>query len=188
MVIALAGRRIDAADAKVDRFPTAMKETVRGRLCDLFEDRGATALVCSGACGADLLALDAAGELGLRRRMVLPFEPDRFRRTSVTDRSDAAWWGELFDRIVDALPPEDLVVLEDAGESTEAYVAANEAILDEAVTLARDRFQPSSQDASDHVLAVIVWEGSQRGEDDITAGFARTARGRGMEVVEVSTR
>jgi hypothetical protein len=49
---------------------------------DDFIERDATALVCSGACGADLLALDVAGALGLRRRLVLPFEPDRFHQNS----------------------------------------------------------------------------------------------------------
>ena len=43
-------------------------------------------LVCSAACGADLIALQAAGRVSLRRRIVLPFEPSRFRDSSVVDR------------------------------------------------------------------------------------------------------
>jgi hypothetical protein len=67
-VIALAGRRIDAPDAETPRFPLAAVPFVREQLDALFADRGATALVCSAACGADLVALDAATELGLRCR------------------------------------------------------------------------------------------------------------------------
>lgn len=188
MIITLAGRRIDADDPNVSRFSPTMKDTVRERLSDLFTSRDATALVCSGACGADLLALDAAGELGMRRRMVLPFELERFRETSVTDRSEPAWWGRLFDRIIDTLPSQDLVILDDAGRGTSPYVATNEAILDEAARLAREAAPSTGRDELDSVLGVIVWEGKSRGENDITEGFADAARNRGMEVVDVSTR
>jgi hypothetical protein len=43
-------------------------------------------VVASAACGSDLIALDVAGELGLERRVILPFEPNRFAETSVEDR------------------------------------------------------------------------------------------------------
>jgi hypothetical protein len=79
-VIALAGRRVDAASAERRRFPEQNVELVALRLRGLFESRGAEAVVCSGACGADLLALSEAGALGLRRRIVLPYERALFRR------------------------------------------------------------------------------------------------------------
>ena len=43
-------------------------------------------VVCSGACGADILALEAAAQLGLSRRLVLPFAD----RNSVPPRSPTA--------------------------------------------------------------------------------------------------
>ena len=43
MVIALAGRRIDAEDAEVSRFPVSVTGSVRARLRDLFVARGAAA-------------------------------------------------------------------------------------------------------------------------------------------------
>ena len=85
-VIALAGRRIDAADTNPPRFPLEAVPTVRRRLADLLAKERAVALVCSAACGADLMALEEAERLGLRRRIVLPFPPERFRKTSVIDR------------------------------------------------------------------------------------------------------
>jgi hypothetical protein len=80
--------------------------------------------VCSAACGADLLALIVAGQLGLHRRVVLPFAPERFRETSVTDR---AWdWGLEYDQVIAAVRAEnDLVILENAGEVVDAYVRTN---------------------------------------------------------------
>jgi hypothetical protein len=38
----------------------------------------ADALACSAACGADLIALEEAERLGIRRCLVLPFSPDRY--------------------------------------------------------------------------------------------------------------
>jgi hypothetical protein len=180
MVIAFAGRRIDAEDAAVPRFPPPMAGPVRQRLHDRFAARGATTLVGSGACGADLLAHEAAEALGLRRRMVLPYAPARFRASSVTDRPDPARWGALFDRLAAGLAGGDLVVLPEAGEGDDAYAAVNEAVLDHALLLARE--------AGHGVLAVVAWEGQPRGDDDLTAAFARAARARGREVEEVLTR
>ena len=52
VVMALAGRRIDAADATVPRFPLENAPIVRNRLIDLFRQLRVTFLVCSAACGA----------------------------------------------------------------------------------------------------------------------------------------
>ena len=60
MIVALAGRRIDAPGADAERFPLAAVELVRERLHNLLSEKGASTLVCSAACGADLLALAAA--------------------------------------------------------------------------------------------------------------------------------
>jgi hypothetical protein len=73
---------------------------VRQRLVDMLAAERAAVLVCSAACGADLVALEAAERLGLRRRIVLPFAAERFRTTSVTDRPGD--WGPLFDRMIAA--------------------------------------------------------------------------------------
>jgi hypothetical protein len=176
-VIALAGRRIDAADAPSPRFPLAQVDVVRQRLRELFMARGGKTLVCSAACGSDLLALEVAGELGLRRRIVLPFEAERFRRTSVVDRPGD--WGERFDRVLQEVEPEGLVVMSGDKEGSEAYLSANEVILEEALALAGTR---------ERVLAVMVWEGRPRGANDNTEAFARSARERALEVVAVQTR
>jgi hypothetical protein len=40
----------------------------------------------SAACGADIIASEVASEIGLRRRIVLPFARDLFRETSANDR------------------------------------------------------------------------------------------------------
>lgn len=177
-VAALAGRRIDAADAAAPRFPLGNADLVGGRLQAVLVAEGSDTLVCSAACGADLIALDVAGRLGLRRRVVLPFAPARFRTTSVTDRPGD--WGTLFDRIVGELQAKGDVVVLGLDEGDDAtYAAANDAILNEAEGLAAEH-------RSD-VVAVILWEGDSRGEGDLTEAFATSARARGHPVREILT-
>ena len=178
MIVALAGRRIDAPDAANPVFPVASVDRVRASIRRLLEDEGATALVSSAACGADLLALEAAGGLGMRRRIVLPFEPGRFRESSVIDRPGD--WGSLFDKVIAEVRDKgDLVDLKLDSEADESYVQANHAILHEALNLAGS--------SSDGVSAVLLWNGASRGESDITSAFGDAARALGWRVLEVST-
>jgi len=178
VIIALAGRRIDAPDAPTPRFPSENVPLVQSRLADLFAREGATALVSSGACGADLLALEVAGARGMQRRVVLAFDRERFRVTSVTDRGGD--WGAHYDRVLAELDPSgDVVTLDGHGEGTEAYIAVNRAILREAESLARQ--------SSTEAIAVLVWEGAPRGDDDLTASFGEDARGSGLRVESVKT-
>jgi hypothetical protein len=178
MIIALAGRRIDALGTETTRFPSESVELVRRRLRELFEKNQAKALVSSAACGADLLALEEAGNLGMRRRVILPFNRERFRETSVVDRPGD--WGNLYDRIVNAVEANgDLVTLSFNSDDANAYSAANIAILGEATDLCRQlRLE---------TVAVLVWDGSPRGKEDLTQSFGDEARSRGYSVIEIKT-
>jgi len=139
--------------------------------------RGATAIVSSAACGADLIGLSEAGKLGLRRRVVLPFSRRRFLETSVADCLGE--WGKLYDAILDEVEAEGDLVILGKTDLDEAYLAANTAILDEATALGREW--------GESVVAALVWDGLSRGKSDYTAAFGHEARMRGLEVVEVRT-
>jgi hypothetical protein len=176
-VVAVAGRRIDADGAHPPRFPLANIPLVRKRLVDLLIAGDGVAVVCSAACGADLIALEAAGELGLQRRVVLPFGRERFRETSVIDRPGA--WGEIYDRIIAEVEAAgDLVVLPPTvGDDSDAYQAANQAIIREAVNLA-GATQP---------MAIVVWEGTSRSDSDATEAFRVLAEDAGFSLSFVQT-
>src|SRR6185295_18726756 len=177
MVIALAGRRPDAPGAP-PRFPPANIALVAERLRRLFRLEGATAVVSSAACGADLIALREAGTLKARLRVVLPFGRQEFRALSVTDRPGD--WGDTFDRIIDEVSQAGaLSMLSGRPNDDAAYAAANVAILDAAQALGRQTGQ--------EVCAVVVWEGKSRGEGDLTEAFAQAARERGWRILEVLT-
>jgi hypothetical protein len=186
MIITLAGRRIDALDAEITRFPVAHSSLVRTRIQQVLQEQGATMLVSAAACGSDLLALDAAGELGIRRHIILPFSPARFRSSSVVDRPGT--WGKLFDRVIaEVTVLEDLLVLHRAIEDKDTFLYTNKIILDEAQKLARQACQQRERTAANAVCAVVVWEGRSRGEEDITANFAHEAQSRGIPVIEIMT-
>ena len=168
MIVVLAGRRIDAPGAP-ERFPLRNCDAVRERLSAAFAGRGALALVASAACGADLLAHQAARTLGMRSRVVLPFGRSRFRATCVVDRPGS--WGGIFDEVCDAAETAgDLRVATGGGDEEAAYRETNEALLEDAEAVARSVRPPAS------VLAVVVWDTGPRGHGDISAHFAGRAR------------
>jgi hypothetical protein len=128
-----------------------------------------------------LLALDVAGSLDMRRRVVLPYSPERFRETSVIDRKGD--WGPLFDAVIEAVTASgDLIVLEGQQEGSAGYVAAQETILDEAQAIA-------AAEGSD-LVAAVVWNGEPRGDDDdddMSERFVRQAEARGLQVDTILT-
>lgn len=175
-VVALAGRRIDAEGAP-ERFPLRNRTRVGSLIRQAIVDAGAQALVSSAACGSDLLALEAAGELGIRRRVILPFDAATFRKQSVVDRPGD--WGPLFDRIVSAVERTgDLVLLGLSASEQSAYEETNRAILSEGEAL-------SAQADAGARVAVIVWDGKPRGADDLTQHFLNEAVARGWHCREV---
>src|SRR5690349_21067050 len=128
MVIALAGRRVDAPGAETARFPPKNVSLVEKRIVEWFEQHNVHSLVCSAACGVDLLALIVAGRLGINRRIVLPFPREQFRVQSVVDRG--AQWGTYFDAILNNVETQGgVLVLGYKPENEAAYYEANHVIL-----------------------------------------------------------
>ncbi len=167
MIVAVAGRRIDAADAAVARFPLANRRLVARRIGAALRHLDATAVVASAACGADLLALDAAVRRGVRRRVILPYAEEWFFEDSVLDRP-GRWAGAFRAQ----------------RGSDDAFRAVNEAIVAEAQRLAAGA---SPADPAAALAALIVWEGSPRGPDDLTAHLLERMRRLGARVDQVAT-
>ena len=154
-VAALAGRLFD------DQAVVTSLQSLAIQLRRCFIEEGVDVLVCSAARGADLLALDVAGGIGLRRVVVLPFGEREFRATSVA--KEGTEWGDLYDRIIGDVRQRGDLIVNDPQDAT--YKEANDRILDEARTLAQGR-KP---------LAVVVWEGRPRAGRDTSAAFKRAA-------------
>jgi hypothetical protein len=184
IVVALAGRRIDAEGAP-PRFPLDQAPRVKGWLTRLLRDLQPDALVCSAACGADLLALEAAAALKIPVTIVLPFAPERFRETSVVDRPGD--WGRRYDavmkRATNGAMAGSIHVIEPSSGQDDVYVAATDAILDDAQKLAGEAAGEESE-----LVAVVVWEGASRGEGDLTEYFRQGALKRGFTEKVILTR
>ncbi len=188
-VVALTGRRVDAPDSSVARFPGDHVPAVRERIRALLLELGAQAVVCSAACGSDLLTLAVARELGLEAHVVLPFARDRFRETSVVDRPGD--WGPMFDDLVGMAEQQGrLHVITSLGETNhDAYLDVAQTILDEAATLSQRTMDDHPATTPGVVTAVAVWDGEPRGPHprDTTAYFIAEAQQRGLDVREVHT-
>ncbi len=144
----------------------------------VLEAEAVTMLVCSAACGTDLLALDAAATLQINRRVILPFDVDRFRNESVIDRPGN--WGPMFDRIVAELIATGDVDIMNETPGTGAYLATSLKIVDKAEHLAAAH--------RTRVASIVVWEGQPRPGQDLTDAFRRESLSRGIGVIEVLTR
>ena len=99
-VVAFSGHMIDAPGRTPPRFPAKDEGRVRERVMDRMAALSPAAAYGSAACGADLLFLEAARELGCETHVVLPFPPEAFRATSV-DYAGAGW-AERFERALAA--------------------------------------------------------------------------------------
>ena len=175
-VAALAGRRIDAVDANEPRFPTQAAPRVKQDIARHLAQQHVAVVVASAACGADILGLEAALELGLLIRIVLPFERVRFRETSVIDRGGA--WGDRYDRVLAAA--EHIITLESPLENDDAaYGRATARIIEETTTLAHR--------LGGRAVAIAVWDERPRASGDATQDFVERAGRAGMVPVSVST-
>lgn len=172
-VIIEAGRRVDAPDAQAPRFPPSNVSQVSRRIRKLLGKQNPQAVVCSAACGADLLLLQAAREMHIEQVVLLPSEPEAFRKSSVTDRPGN--WGELYDQVLKTARVEILKL----PEGQEGYLEINFKLLDRGQQLARENGVP--------VEALVIWNGVSRGPDDVTAHFLDEAKSRKMMVLEIST-
>jgi hypothetical protein len=182
-VVALGGRRIDAEPTSTARFPFDQVDRVGMEIADRLRRTRAVALVCSAACGADLIALETAQQMGLPTRIVLPFSATRFRETSVVDRPHPEFWGSMFDRATSAARAHGDLIELDAVEADDAYSMANGVIIREAKKLAGVK----NQERSLRLIALVVWEGASRGPDDNTNKFVQLAQESGFRIEQVLT-
>lgn len=94
-VVAFAGHMIDAPGRTEPRFPPALAPAVQAALREQLALLHQPIVYTSAACGADLILIEAAYEVGAEVNIVLPFSREDFVRTSVVVGGDG--WTERFD-------------------------------------------------------------------------------------------
>jgi len=108
------------------------------------------------------------------RYVLLPAQPEQFRKTSVTDRPGD--WGTLYDKVLKTAKIEVLNV----PDNQEGYLETNLKLLDKAEALARE-YHTSTK-------ALVIRNETLRGPDDVTGHFLTQARLRKMPVPEFGDR
>jgi len=180
MIVALAGRRIDAEGSESERFPLTNVGLVKEKLKALLISLKPQVLISSAACGSDLIALQVAGELNIRRSIVLPFSQAAFKLSSVIDRPGD--WGNLFDTICLEVSNEEKMVERNYPQNDdETYRKANLDILERAKILA-EKFGSLQE-----MVAIVVWEGKPKSENDTTEHFKKNAEARHFTIQEIIT-
>ena len=93
-VIAFAGHMIDAPGRPEPRFPAALAPEVGAALREHLARLHRPIVYTSAACGADLIFIEAALDVGAEVNVVLPFDRQDFIRTSVAVGGES--WNERF--------------------------------------------------------------------------------------------
>ena len=94
-VLAFAGHMIDAPDRSPPRFPAALAPAVAAAIRERLVRTQLPVVYTSAACGADLIFVEAALDIGAEVNVVLPFDREDFVRTSVAPGGDG--WRARFD-------------------------------------------------------------------------------------------
>lgn len=181
MVVALAGRRIDPAEALNKRFPASAEDTVRSKIREVFSQLQPQFLVCSGACGADLLGIGVAREMTMPVHVLIPFDRKSFFESSVADCGSN--WEKMFQDMLQYIgehrDTNKIISLGYQAGDDDAYLKTNEAIIHEATSLAGMNKLSKS--------AVVVWDGEKKNESDTTYHFMEHARKNKFPVTEILT-
>lgn len=134
-VVAYSGHMIDAPDRAQPRFAPQDEGRIRSAVCERLARLAPVAVYGSAACGADLLFLEAAHELGCETHVILPFPGEAFRRTSVDYAGGD--WGRRFERAIAAADSLTIASDHSARGSTATFEYANLVLTGMAVLRAR---------------------------------------------------
>lgn len=97
-VFLFSGHMIDAPGRPKPRFPPEKEQAAARAIAGKLDELGAGAgdlAICGGACGGDLLFVEAALARGLRLQVQIPFDEPTFLARSV-DFADADWRERFF--------------------------------------------------------------------------------------------
>jgi class 3 adenylate cyclase len=144
------GHMIDRSNRALQRFPVSLIPHIGQRIATELETLGASDGFSSGACGGDILFLEAMLARGGRIHIVLPCSVQAFRHDCV-DVIPGADWGARFDKLMAAASSVDVLGEEYASDNAMASECCSRII----AGLARLR---AAQDSEQAVL-LALWDG-----------------------------
>jgi hypothetical protein len=175
-VVVYTGHMIDTPGRTRRRFAPEMEAAVQAEIRQRMQQLAPVAAYGSAACGADILCLESALELGAELHIVLPFPVESFLATSVELRKGGRW-GERFRHLL-TNASEVLVISEHPPDGdVSAYEYTNLII----AGLAKLR----AQMLDTRLQGLAVWDGSDTGDRGGTASVVKLWRDSGVPVDHV---
>ena len=174
-VMVLTGNMIDLPGREVPRFPPELEPVVARLLRERFAALKPLAVYSSAACGADILGLEIAHDLGAEIHVVLPFPPAEFREASV--EIVPGDWGERFDRLLGLAATVTVTSDHRASGSTATFEYAN------LVMTGLARLRAELLDTS--LIGFAVWDPVANGLPGGAASMVGAWRERGIVVDEL---
>ena len=178
-VIAFAGHLIDTPGRVVPRFPPALEAAataaIRERLALLDAGFGFS----SGACGADIIFLEALRERHGETTIVLPYDRDQFERDSV-DCIPGSNWAERYRRA--------LAAARDVFQASDQRVGTGEVSYEYAVLLLEGLAGIRADELDAELVRVVLWDGKAQGGRGGTAPTVEQWRrdGHRVEVIDLA--
>jgi hypothetical protein len=178
-VVAFAGHLIDTPDREVPRFPAALEAAaamaIRERLAQLDAGFGFS----SGACGADIIFLEALRERNGETTIVLPYDRDQFERDSV-DCIPGSNWAERYRRA--------LAAARDVFQASDQRVGTGEVSYEYAVLLLEGLAGIRADELDAELVRVVLWDGKPQGGRGGTAPTVEQWRREGhrVEVIDLA--
>lgn len=99
VIAAFSGHMIDRADRGQPRFPKEIVPSIKEKMQEIIAEEGIQIGYCSAACGADLLFIESMLERGGEVNVVLPFNAEDFKKTSVEFAGPE--WVERFNTLLE---------------------------------------------------------------------------------------
>jgi class 3 adenylate cyclase len=172
-VIAFAGHLIDTPTRAVPRFPPALEAAataaIRERLARLDAGFGFS----SGACGGDLIFLEALRDRQGETTVVLPYDRDQFERDSV-DIVPGGNWSERYRRA--------LAAARDVFQASDQRVGSGEVSYEYAVLLLEGLAGIRADELDAELVRVVLWDGKAQGGRGGTAPTVEQWRREGHTV------
>jgi class 3 adenylate cyclase len=178
-VIAFAGHLIDTPGRAVPRFPAALEAAataaIRERLAQLDAGFGFS----SGACGADIIFLEALRERNGETTIVLPYDREQFERDSV-DCIPGSNWTERYRRA--------LAAARDVFQASDQRVGSGEVSYEYAVLLLEGLAGIRADELDAELIRVVLWDGKAQGGRGGTAPTVEQWRrdGHRVEVIDLA--
>ncbi len=175
-VAVFAGHMIDAPGRPTPRFPPRLEKAVVDEIRIRLEQDDCRIGFSSAACGSDILFLEALRMLGGETHVVLPCDPEYFRRTSV-DIVPGSDWNARYTRALDQATEVLNVSAQNTITSDVLYEYANLLLYGLAAIRA--------EQLDTRLVPLVVWDGSPAGGPGGTAGNVERWRSLGHEVKTV---